>query len=47
MSSITPLFRLLALAWWRWARTELQQRDPMHPDLPTVVLTINRLESRQ
>ncbi len=46
MSSITPLFRLLALAWWRWARRELQRRDPCHPDIPRIVLRIAELDRK-
>jgi hypothetical protein len=32
------------LAFLRWARTELTQTNPMHPDLPGLVVAINELE---
>ena len=35
---------LLALAWWRWARRELQQINPSHPDLPRIVLRVSHFE---
>ncbi len=29
-----------------WALAELQRREPMHPDLPHIVMRINELERR-
>jgi uncharacterized membrane protein len=46
---MTPIYRLwsrawnrCALAWYRRARAEM---DPLHKDLPHVILRINQLES--
>jgi hypothetical protein len=36
-----PLFRLMALAYYRWA---MRQIDPLHPDVPEIVRRINDLE---
>jgi hypothetical protein len=41
MKALYPLWRLAALAFWRWAANEI---DPLHPDLPRVVLRKNDLE---
>lgn len=41
LRSLAPLWRYLQLAYYRWALAEI---DPMHPDVPLVVLHINRLE---
>jgi hypothetical protein len=38
---LQPLFRLLALEFYRWAMREI---DPMHPDVPHIVHRINELE---
>lgn len=39
--SLQSMLRLLALAYYTWARREM---DPQHPDLPRVVLRIRELE---
>jgi hypothetical protein len=44
MSGIRPILRLMALAWWRWARDELSKRQPLHPDLPMVMRRVAELE---
>lgn len=44
MKPLQPLLHLAALAWWRWAQRELQQRDPHHPDLIPIVHRLNHLE---
>ena len=41
MNGIRPIFDLMALAFYRWARAEI---DPMHPDLPYVLNRIAELE---
>lgn len=46
MRGIRPVLQLLALSWWKWAQRELQQHNPMHPDLPMVVRRVAELESR-
>jgi hypothetical protein len=38
-----PLFRLWALAWYRWALREIH---PLHPDVPFIVARIRQLESK-
>ena len=38
---LIPLFRLMALAWYRLA---LRQIDPLHPDVPEIVVRIHDLE---
>ncbi len=45
MKSLSPVIDLAKLTWWRWAGRELQRRDPMHPDLPGIVLRIRALEA--
>ena len=42
MSGIRPILNLIALAYYRWARAEI---DPMHPDLTKVVVRCNELET--
>lgn len=41
---LRPIYRGLALAWWKWARAELTGWCPTHPDLPGIVLRIATLE---
>jgi hypothetical protein len=45
MTALTDLWRAacrrLVLAWWRWAAREI---DPLHPDVPRVVLRIAELQ---
>ncbi|MGZ5268980.1 MAG: hypothetical protein ACXWC6_00055 [Ramlibacter sp.] len=38
---LQAIIRLVALAYYNWARREM---DPQHPDLPLVVLRIRELE---
>jgi hypothetical protein len=38
---LLPLFRLMALTYYRWAMREI---DPLHPDVPEIVRRINDLE---
>jgi hypothetical protein len=38
---LLPLFRLMALTYYRWA---MRQIDPLHPDVPEIVQRINDLE---
>lgn len=42
MNSLRPLLHLFELAFKRWALREI---DPMHPDLPKLVLRVNELET--
>jgi hypothetical protein len=39
---LQPIIRLLTLAWYRWA---LRQIDPLHPDVPEIVVKIVDLEN--
>lgn len=41
-----PLVNLWKLAYFRWARRDLQIKDPTHPDLPYVVRRIAELEAQ-
>lgn len=41
-----PLIDLARLYYYRWAVAELSSNQPMHPDLPLVVLRLNELERR-
>lgn len=41
MNGIRPVVRLIALAWYRWALSEM---GPLHRDVPEVVRRINELE---
>jgi hypothetical protein len=41
VKGLLPLFHLAELAFKRWALREI---DPMHPDLPRLVLRVNELE---
>jgi len=50
---LAPVLRLLAdairrarLAYYRWARHDMQRRNPCHPDLPYVIRRISALESQ-
>lgn len=43
MKSLAPLFDALALAYAKWALAEI---DPLHPDLPALVLRVHELERR-
>lgn len=38
---LSPVFRLAALVYYRWALREI---DPMHPDVHYIVHRINELE---
>lgn len=42
IDGIRPVLNLIALAWWKWALSEI---DPMHPDVPGIVTRINELEN--
>jgi hypothetical protein len=42
MLGLYPLYRLIAIAWWRWARREI---DPMHPDVHKIVHRLRELEA--
>lgn len=44
---LRPLLRLAQIAWFNWARRELQQRDPTHPDLPLIVRRLRDLEAER
>lgn len=44
MRSLRPLWRELALIYHRRALREI---DPMHADVPLIVLTIHRLEAER
>jgi hypothetical protein len=39
----TCAWRRACLLGWKWARHDLQAKDPAHPDLPEIVLAIRRL----
>jgi hypothetical protein len=40
-TGLYPIWRMWALAYYRWALKEI---DPMHPDLGLIVYRINQLE---
>lgn len=42
-----PILDLWALFYYRWARHDLQRKDPTHPDLPHIVNRIAELEGAQ
>jgi hypothetical protein len=44
LSGLRPVLDLWRLAYYRAARDNLQRTDPCHPDLPEIVMEINRLE---
>lgn len=44
MKSLRPIWRELSLLYYRRALREI---PPMHPDVPTIVLTLHRLESER
>jgi hypothetical protein len=44
MTGIRPIVHLMALAWWRWARDNLSQHQPLHADLPYVMRRVAELE---
>jgi len=39
---LLPVFRLMALCYYRWAMSQI---DPLHPDVPEIVLRIRELEN--
>lgn len=39
---MNPVLRLWVLAFYRWALREI---DPMHPDLPHIVVRVAELEA--
>jgi hypothetical protein len=41
---LRPVVDNIRLHWWKWARTELQRKNPAHPDLPGIVLKIRSLQ---
>jgi hypothetical protein len=41
VTGLRPLLQLAELAFKRWALREI---DPMHPDLPKLVVRVNELE---
>lgn len=43
-TGLWAVYRLFALAWWRWAGRELASWCPMHHDLPGIVRRINELD---
>jgi hypothetical protein len=45
--SIRPVIHGLQLAWWRWARRELQQMNPHHRDLALILRRIRELEAER
>jgi hypothetical protein len=38
---LEPFARLAALAYYRWAMSQI---DPLHPDVPSIVCRISELE---
>jgi len=44
MNPFRSLTDYASLLYLRWARRELTARDPMHADLPAIILRINELE---
>jgi hypothetical protein len=38
--ALRPLIREASIAFYRWALSEI---NPMHPDVPQIVLTLRRL----
>jgi hypothetical protein len=38
---LQPVFRLLALVYYEWAMSEI---DPLHPDVPEIVLRLDELK---
>lgn len=40
--ALFPLWRGMALLWWRWALAEIH---PLHPDVPKIVHRIRTLEA--
>jgi hypothetical protein len=42
MNALRPIYRELAILYYRWARKDLRLQ-PLHPDLPLVVIRLNDL----
>lgn len=42
MKAFRPIYRELAIAYYRWARKDLRLQ-PLHPDLPVVIVRLNDL----
>lgn len=47
LEGIAPIVRMWQLAWWRMARAQLTRRDPLHADIPAIVLRVHALENAQ
>lgn len=45
MSALGPIIREAKIAWFTWARAELQKKDPLHADLPEIVRRLAELVS--
>jgi hypothetical protein len=46
VKSLSPIFTLWKLAYYRWARRDLTLTNPMHDDLPLVMRRIAELEAQ-
>jgi hypothetical protein len=45
MKSLAPIWRLWSLYWHRHALAQLSRRDPLHADVPFLVLKVHALEN--
>jgi hypothetical protein len=45
LGGIAPVIDLIRLQWWKRALRELSSRDPMHADIPRLVLMVHKLEN--
>jgi hypothetical protein len=46
-ASIRPLLREAAIAYYRWARHDLQHKNPHHPDLTLIVTRLRDLRAER
>lgn len=44
LAALRPVLRNAHLTYLEWALREI---DPLHPDLPAIVLTVNRLRAER
>lgn len=42
-----PLVREASIAFYRWARHDLQRKDPGHPDLPGIIVRLRDLRAER
>lgn len=45
--ALWPWLRYASIAYYRWARRDLQRKDPHHKDLAVILRRLNELERNE